>query len=89
MILVTGGTGFAGAATVRELTRRGKSVAVLSRDASKVAARFPGLTVEARQGDVRDSESLRAAFEGIETVINCVQFPNSPTENTGNGRTFQ
>ena len=89
MILVTGGTGFAGAATVRELARRGKSLAVLSRDASSVAERFPGLTVEARQGDVRDSESLRAAFEGIETVINCVQFPNSPIENKGKGWTFE
>jgi len=89
MIVVTGGTGFVGAATVRELARRGKPVAVLSRDAAKVAARVPGLAVEARQGDVRDADSLREAFRGIDTVINCVQFPNSPIENKRKGWTFE
>ena len=89
MILVTGGTGFVGAAAVRELARRGKPVAVLSRDAARVAARFPGLTVAARQGDVRDPDSLRGAFGGIEAVINCVQFPNSPIENKRKGWTFE
>src|SRR3990170_3507904 len=89
MILVTGGTGFIGAAAVRELARRGKPVAVLSRDASKAARRFPGLGVEARQGDVRDPASLRSAFEGIEAVIDCVQFPNSPIENKRKGWTFE
>ena len=89
MILVTGGTGLVGAAAVRELARRGKQVAVLSRDASSVAQRFPGLTLEARQGDVADSESLRAAFQGVEAVINCVQFPNSPIENKRKGWTFE
>ena len=89
MILVTGGTGLVGAAAVRELARRGKHVAVLSRDASSVARRFPGLRLEAREGDVRDGESLRAAFQGIEAVINCVQFPNSPIENKRRGWTFE
>ena len=89
MILVTGGTGLVGAAAVRELARRGKQVSVLSRDASSVAQRFPGLTLEARQGDVGDSESLRAAFQGVEAVINCVQFPNSPIENKRRGWTFE
>ena len=89
MILVTGGTGLAGAAVVRELARRGKAVAVLSRDAAKVARRFPDLPVEARQGDVRDPESLRAAFQGIEAVVDAVQFPNSPIENKRKGWTFE
>src|SRR3990170_2397813 len=89
MIVVAGGTGFVGAAAVRELARRGKPVAVLSRDAAKVARRFPDLSVEARQGDVREPESLRPAFAGVETVINCVQFPNSPIENKRKGWTFE
>ncbi|MCH8993364.1 MAG: NAD(P)H-binding protein [Chloroflexi bacterium] len=89
MILVTGGTGLVGAAAVRELARRGTPVAVLSRDASKVARRFPNLTIEARQGDVGDAASLRAAFAGVEAVINCVQFPNSPIENKRKGWTFE
>lgn len=89
MILVTGGTGFVGAAAVRELARRGEPVAVLSRDAKKVAERFPDLAVEARQGDVTDAGSLRPAFEGIDAVIDCVQFPNSPMENKRKGWTFE
>ncbi len=87
--LITGGTGFSGAAVVRELARRGETVAVLSRNAASVATRFPDLAVEARQGDVCDAASLERAFAGIDTVINCVQFPNSPIENRRKGWTFE
>jgi uncharacterized protein YbjT (DUF2867 family) len=89
MILVTGGTGFVGAAAVRELARRGRPVAVLGRDAGKIARRFPDLQIEARAGDVRAPDRLRAAFQGVETVIDCVQFPNSPIENKRKGWTFE
>ena len=89
MILVTGGTGFTGAAVVRELARRGKPVAVLGRDAAKIASRFPDLPVEPRQGDVRAPDTLRAAFKGVETIVDCVQFPNSPIENKRRGWTFE
>ncbi|MGQ9573359.1 MAG: complex I NDUFA9 subunit family protein [Dehalococcoidia bacterium] len=89
MILVAGGTGFVGGGIVRELARRGKPVAVLSRSAGKAAARFPGLNVEYRQGDVTDPASLATAVQGTEVVIGCVQFPNSPIENRRRGHTFE
>ncbi len=89
MILVTGGTGLVGAAVVKELVRRGKPVTVMSRSASSVAERFPGLDIDARQGDVTDQSSLAGAFANVETVVNCVQFPNSPIENKGKGWTFE
>ena len=89
MILVTGGTGLVGAAVVKELVRRGKQVAVMSRSASSVAERFRGLDIDALQGDVGDRASLTDAFANIETVVNCVQFPNSPIENKGKGWTFE
>jgi len=89
MILVTGGTGLVGAAVVGELAARGRPVAVMSRSASGVSKRFPDLTVEAREGDVTEPSSLVNAFEGVETVINCVQFPNSPIENKAKGWTFE
>jgi NADH dehydrogenase len=89
MILVAGGTGFVGGGIVRELARRGKPVAVLSRNATKAATRFPHSEVEYREGDVREPASLAAALQGAEVVIGCVQFPNSPIENRRRGYTFE
>lgn len=89
MILVAGGTGFVGSAIVRELARRGERLAVLGRDLGNVARRFPDLPIEARAADVRDPDSLRAAFAGVRTVVNAVQFPNSPIENKRKGWTFE
>jgi NADH dehydrogenase len=89
MILVAGGTGFVGGGIVRELARRGKQFAVLTRDAARSADRFPGLSVEYRQGDVLDPSSLEAAMAGIDAVIGTQQFPNSPIENPKKGHTFE
>ncbi len=89
MILVTGGTGFVGAGVVRELAQRGNPVAALGRDRDKVARRFARMPVTARAGDVRNADSLREAFTGIDVVINAVQFPNSPIENKRKGYTFE
>ena len=89
MILVAGGTGFVGGGIVRELARRGRKVAVLTRDAGRARNRFPGLDIEYRQGDVRDRDSLGPALHGVEVVIGCVQFPKSPMENRRRGHTFE
>jgi NADH dehydrogenase len=89
MILVAGGTGFVGGGIVRELARRGKQFAVLTRDAARSAERFPGLAVEYREGDVLDPSSLEAAMAGVDAIIGTQQFPNSPIENPKKGRTFE
>jgi len=89
MILVAGGTGFLGAAVVRELARLGRPVAVLSHRPERAAARFPGLEVEVRYGDVRIPASLRPALEGIEAIVSCMQFPNFPIESKRRGDTFE
>lgn len=89
MILVAGGTGFVGGGIVRELARRGKPVAVLTRDVARARNRFPGLDTEYRQGDVRDPASLSPAMAGVQVVIGCQQFPGSPMENRRRGYTFQ
>lgn len=89
MILIVGGTGFVGGAVVRELARRGKPVAVLSRNPGRYADRFPGLSVEFRRGDVTEPGTLDAALAGIDTVISSQQFPNSPIENPRKGYTFE
>ena len=88
MILVSGGTGFVGSGIVRELLRRGEKVAVLGRSATKITEQF-GADVEPREGDVRAPDTLGAAMQGIDVVINAVQFPGSPIENRGKGYTFE
>jgi NADH dehydrogenase len=45
--------------------------------------------VAARAADVREPATLAPALAGADTVIGCVQFPNSPIENHGRGYTFE
>src|SRR5262245_43686503 len=88
MILVSGGTGLIGSATVKELRRRGEEVAVLGRDSGRILERC-GPDIEARVADVRDPKSLQGKFDGVDIVINAVQFPNYPIENKRRGWTFE
>jgi uncharacterized protein YbjT (DUF2867 family) len=88
MILVSGGTGFVGSAVVKYLLNRHEEVAVLGRDATKIYSVFADL-VQARQADVRDRPSLEAAMQGVDVVINAVQFPTSPIEVPRKGWTFR
>lgn len=62
-ILVTGATGFVGAAVVRLLVEMGEAVRVLVRPDSDRAA-LEGLPVEPVEGDLTDPDSLRAAVRG-------------------------
>lgn len=61
--LVTGATGFVGAAVVRALIKAGIDVRVLSRRDSDVS-NLQSLTVEYAYGDLRDKVSLRKALAG-------------------------
>src|SRR3989338_2802818 len=66
MILVTGGTGFIGQATVRELLAHGHAVRLLARDPERSKALFP--TAEVIKGDILDKD-LSPAFEGVNSLI--------------------
>src|SRR6266545_2897695 len=61
--LITGSTGFIGAAVTRCLLERGVDVRVLVRADSDVR-NVEGLQVEKVSGDLRDPESLRRALDG-------------------------
>ena len=86
---MAGGTGFLGSAFVRELHDRGHRVVVLSRDASKVPARFPDRPVEGREGDVTRPRSLAGKLDDVEVVVQSVQFPGFPVEDPSRGHTFR
>ena len=88
-VLVAGGTGFLGSAIARELADRGHRVVVLSRRPGTVPGRFEGRDVEGRGGDVADPTTLDAALEGMDAVVQSVQFPGFPVEDPSRGRTFR
>ncbi len=60
-VLVTGGAGYIGSHTVRELTARGHDVVVL--DTLELGNRQSVLNVPFVQGDIRDAESLNRIFQ--------------------------
>ena len=69
-ILVTGGSGFIGAALVKALLRRGEAVRVLDDHSRGRACRLLGIKddIELITGDIRDAGALDAAMAGIEEV---------------------
>lgn len=88
-VLVAGGTGFLGAAFVRALHDRGHEPVVLSRSPGKVSSRFPEREVPGRTGDVTRPETLRGKLEGMDVVVQTVQFPGFPVEDPARGHTFR
>lgn len=66
-VLVTGATGFVGAAVARLLLERGEGVRCLVRPASN-RANLHGLDVETVEGDLQDAASLREACRGISAL---------------------
>jgi dihydroflavonol-4-reductase len=65
--LVTGATGFIGSAITRELLKDGEEVKVLVRKTSDTR-NIDKLDVEKAYGDIRDSESMKEALKGCDTL---------------------
>ena len=63
-VLVTGGTGYLGAAIVRALYARGHAPVVFARRAA--AAALPGVP---HDGDVRDRQALQLAASGAQAIV--------------------
>lgn len=74
MILVTGGSGYAGSHIVRRLANTGRPVRALvrSRALAEKEGRLAGLDVQWAEGDVTRPETLVEAMEGATTVIHTV-----------------
>lgn len=69
--LVTGGTGFLGAALVRRLLSAGHRVRVLDDNSRGAFRRLAGILddIEMVEADIRDMESVRRAAKGMEAVV--------------------
>lgn len=70
MIVITGATGHLGNTLVRKLVNMNKKVRALILPGEDIAS-LRGLEVEKVEGDVRDPDSLRKAFEGADIVYHC------------------
>src|SRR6476661_1236471 len=70
-VLVTGGTGVVGRATVTALIDRGHTVRLLSRNAERDAAQW-GAGVESWSGDVAKDEGLTGVADGCDAVLHVV-----------------
>lgn len=70
VVLVTGAAGHLGANLVRRLQDDGRTVRAFLRSGSNNSA-IDGLDIERCYGDLRDSQSLRAALRGTSQVYHC------------------
>jgi uncharacterized protein YbjT (DUF2867 family) len=86
VVAVAGGTGFVGGAIVCELAARGTRVVVLSH---RPPVATTDRLIEFRQADVTRPEGLAGAMTGVDTLVICLGFQNSPIEAPRRGRTFE
>ena len=70
-VLVTGGAGFIGAATVRKLVERGNNVSVLDNSSRGNRRRLSGILDDVRfiDADIRDLASVVNACSGMDAVV--------------------
>lgn len=73
-VVVLGGTGFVGAAAVRELYFSGHAVRVVARRPRLPDMVEPGDPVQAMAADLQDPDSLAPVLEGASAVINAVSL---------------
>jgi NADH dehydrogenase len=71
MIAIAGGSGRLGRTLIPLLLARGREVRVLTRDAGHIPADM-ARHVEVRAIDLRDPHGLRAALDGVETVVSAI-----------------
>ncbi len=77
-VLVTGAFGFVGGAVVRRLAAAGHEVRALTH--RPVGSRLPALPLtDVRHADVRDSEALRPALDGVDAVCHLAALTNGRT----------
>lgn len=97
-ILVSGATGFVGEAITRHLLDAGHEVRAMSRSTAGAMQKYSGHETGRRalaegrltfvEADVTKPETLPAAVEGVEAVIQAAQFTGAPVEDPAKGLTY-
>jgi len=97
-ILVSGATGFIGSAVTRHLLAAGHAVRAMSRSTAAALPKSIGDDVGRRaladgrltfvQADVTRPETLPAAVQGVEAVLQAAQFTGAPVEDPKRGLTY-
>ena len=81
LTLVTGGTGYVGALTVRELHESGRRVRVMDvllHGQSRLATEQRAAGVELIAADIRDADARRQALEGVDEVVHLAAIVGDP-----------
>ena len=88
MILVAGGSGFVGSATVRALVAAGEPVGVMTAHLERSRRRIERLGARVVEGDVQRPQTLPAAVRDTDVVVQTLAFPTFPVEKPSKGYTF-
>src|SRR5437660_5594212 len=84
MILITGATGYIGRHLVARMVAQGERPRVLVRDVKRAAQILPTDKVELVQGDTLDPKALKAAVQGVDTIVHAAFITADHKESTGN-----
>ncbi len=84
MILVTGATGYIGRHLVLRLVDQGERPRCLVRDPKRAANILPADKVEFIQGDTTQPTSLKAALNGVDTVVHAAFITADHKQSAGN-----
>ncbi len=98
-ILVSGATGFMGSTITRHLLAAGFVVRAMSRSRARAVTALAADDVGRRalsdgrltfvEADVTQPDSLPAAVDGVDTIIQAAQFNGAPVEDPARGLTYQ